>query len=326
MQFNVNVGLQGIVTVCKKINNIDVPQLPQFNNLIVDSFIDSIYAGNGDNFSALSGIWGTGSSARAGTGTTPPQPSDTALVAPVLVSLGSGATTVSSGTTYNPDTDLYTITSIRRIEFAPVASNTTITELAFYTQPSAAANTSYPMVSRTLIKDGLGNPSSITLLAGEILVLFYQFVVQIKRNLVVNRVVKGVPTEIHFLNHLGDQISMFPFSYGASRGTLTLSSSNATSAGFTQNDFTFPAPFTTMPTSGWTINLANPPLTPPVNIAVGLKARWRFPLSLYNGNIRGFINQSFNPQNATIIKFNPAVPKNNQEIIDVELLTTYTRL
>lgn len=126
--------------------------LDWFDNLILDSGLD--LWGNGSNFLSY---------CKVGNGTSTPVPTQTALDAQVAQT----STTFATETTGASPTSPYYGWIRRFFQFALGAAVGNLTEVGF-------GNVSGPLWSRTLFKDGSGNPVPIVVLADEILQVTYE--------------------------------------------------------------------------------------------------------------------------------------------------------
>ncbi len=325
--FTNDIGLKGKVRLCKHINGVDVEQLPEFNNLILDVFINACYAETQivNNAIITNPAHGVGMAARVGSGTTPPTVSDVALESPLLL---SSSTSNTGSLSYNPDTDEYTITRENRIEFAPASDNYNLTEMAIYTSTTGAPSAAFPMVSRTLIKDGLGDPTTLVLSEEDILVVFYTYSMVVKRTQTFQRNIKGIPTTINTLLQVNSSTATgsFPFV----RGKEYSFGARGNSFSIRPAAITFPPAFTSITSSGWSAS-SNSGVSsrPPVVAGTGLRQRDRIGLAFANTPAIGTlaytpILNSYN--NCFIMTFDPPFEKLNTEVIDFETLTTFTRL
>ncbi|MBP93805.1 MAG: hypothetical protein CMC55_06785 [Flavobacteriaceae bacterium] len=329
MKLKQNVSVKGILQAFKYINGKDVPITAPFKNLILDAFIDSVHSGN---FSAYrvdaAGSSTIGASIRVGSGTTPPSPSDTALVTPLR--LGNNMSVVSWNVEIIDNN--YVQTRTVRVEFSAATIAQNFTEIAVYTANNGVPTANYPIISRSLIKDILGEPSSISVDVDEILVIYYTFICTSPREVVYNGVIKGVPTEIRAINHWSTteayQMNQFPFLAGTNS---ILSGAPAKYVRHTLIDFTLPTPSDTLTINNWSNSTATDITTrTPLSVETGLKSRCRYGLSLINGSTvygmyipHSSVWTGFNK--GWYLKFTPAFSKANTEVIDFETITIVSR-
>ena len=126
---------------------------PWFNNLITDQGLNRLGTG---------GIHSNGAFCMAGTGSAPPATTDTALASQLAVT-STVLSTTNSGRASAPYYG--SITLVYR--FAAGSATGNLTELGI-------GYTSTEVFSRTLIKDGSGNPTTITVLSTEALDVTYE--------------------------------------------------------------------------------------------------------------------------------------------------------
>ena len=133
----------------------DVVQEVSFYNMVLDTWLNTL---GGDSATGTNGFCVGG--VQIGTGTTPPQFTDTALQALVATTTNNLAGWQSFNNSSAPN---YVTTTIGNYRFAQGALNGTFTEMGL--RRTADAQT----ISRTLIKDGAGNPIGFTVTPIEVL-------------------------------------------------------------------------------------------------------------------------------------------------------------
>lgn len=125
-----------------------------FHNLVTDTGVESLAVDS--NFYGY---------CKVGTGTTPPAFTDTGLVSPLAASAGIGVNATFSPITTNLP-NLYAENTIR-YDFAVGAAAGNLTEIGIFNQGATR------MFSRALILDGNGQPTTITILPDEQLLVTY---------------------------------------------------------------------------------------------------------------------------------------------------------
>lgn len=130
-------------------------------NLILNQGLDFFGGGNGSNMMAYCVI---------GSGNSTPNYTQNKLDTAVL---GVSGTTSSTKYDYNAATDgnLYKTNKVRKYSFTGL-NNVNVSELGLASTYSNA--TTYYLCTRALIKDSQGNPTTITVLSGEILEIYYK--------------------------------------------------------------------------------------------------------------------------------------------------------
>lgn len=134
-----------------------VKQLVTFNNLITDFGLNE-FGRNSSRYFYMA----------LGKGTSAPSVSDTTLTDTTLVNAGTAATTVSRQTPGTVPPLIGRVTWSQQSELGNLAG--TWTEIGFGPGSTPA---SFRTFSRALIQDGLGNPTSITILPNEYLTCTY---------------------------------------------------------------------------------------------------------------------------------------------------------
>jgi hypothetical protein len=147
---NIQLSVSGSFKIEVVRNGVITKSLEWFDNLITN---------NGLNLMGTEGNYL--SYCQVGGGSTAPSVSDTALVSRIAGVAATGALASSI-------VDGYLVVS-REFSFATGAAAGNISEIGI--GPVTTGN----LFSRTLIKDGLGNPTTITILADEILNVSYEF-------------------------------------------------------------------------------------------------------------------------------------------------------
>ena len=317
--------LGGKIQLCRHLDGKDVPvsEAP-FNNLLLNVFIDALNSGAFTPVSFSATNAGIGSGTRVGTGTAAPSETDTALQNPVLVSDG-GLADVVSGITYDSGTDEYVVTRTARTQYAPAATSYNLSEVGIYSSTNATPTAGYPMISRSLIKDAQGQPTTFTLEENEVLVIYYTFTCRFKRTITASVTIKSAPVDLEFVLHFSStaQIQNFPFTKGYCFGAF------GTHLMARSTSFTMPAAFTTLSTSGWTgYNNVVTPKTPQ-SASVGFKQRDQVGLTaaVMNPLIGlSFSTQSSNHNRTCLLKLTPGIDKTSLDVINFETLNVFSRL
>lgn len=138
-------------------------------NMILDTFLD--YLGSGSTSSGGQGFELYNSCA-IGSGNSTPTPTQTALDSFEYVSnLEAGE--ISKNHDYNGDnSEFYIVSQVTQYKFN-ISRNLNISEVGLVGNKGASA-ANYNLLTRALIKDSLGNPTSISVKSGEILTIYYK--------------------------------------------------------------------------------------------------------------------------------------------------------
>ncbi|UYA98667.1 tail fiber protein [Xanthomonas phage vB_Xar_IVIA-DoCa4] len=180
------VGVAGLFTISKgkSLDSLEVVADWQ-NNLITDGGMDVI--GGGEYAMAFYNVI---SDLAVGSGSAEPAFTDTALGAQVA-RVAAAATMVNGGTTTAP----YYAYSRRQFQFAAGTATGVLSELGGMSYNSS--NRQYILTTRALIKDSGGNPTTITVLPDEILVVTYEIRMYVDTSSVVTtETIKGVDTTV----------------------------------------------------------------------------------------------------------------------------------
>lgn len=176
-----NVGLSATVSgriVGLKVVGVDgsVRESLPFDNLITNNGLDILTA------QGISPRY-FGSQLRFGTGSAEPQFTDTGCSAPIGPYLSF---TTHSITSPSPGK----VVSLRRFQSSPGGVVGNLTECALYT-----SNTAEGAITHALFRDGLGNPITVTVLAGEQVIVDYELVFNYSMaDVTTTATVNGVPT------------------------------------------------------------------------------------------------------------------------------------
>lgn len=329
----VKAGISGYYTFFKKLPNGDlVPLLDgaKSENLIVDqwldafkSFVNSTAFPSNQVLSSANYSYGIMRRVAVGTGSTAPTVNDTDLVSTLASKTENNDTAVNNTYSYDSNTDTFEFVHSKSFPFPLGAVVGNISEVAVFSNTTVAGvyNT---LVSRALIVDDLGNPTTITLTAEDQLVVVYTMVLQVPRTIsfnfsynAVDYILEGKLSTINpgagtgFSRLLSSSI----FLNNVHSRPTDVSYPSATSAGLNNNSL------------GWTLlnGAAAPSYVTPLNPSPVRKTRIRFPLasSNYTEGIKCFV---IGLSSGWMFKFTPAFPKTANEILEIEFATDFVRL
>ncbi|WNO60447.1 hypothetical protein [Rheinheimera sp. MMS21-TC3] len=286
-------------------------------NLIVDQFFECLGSGvNGGSNSYISFSPSTASLQSSanrwfivGTGTTPPQPTDTGLEN----QLASTGTVIDHTHSYSYDeqTDalIFTTVSTRSFSLGGVVGNISEVGVEFY---GLTPWDSRSLQSRALIKDSQGDPTTISLGEDDQLVVVYTL------TRVCNRSFTGTVNDIGYEGKLVGYTSA-----GNNIGQGTLNAiSPTTNSRVTDQDWAFPAfngntfPNTTS-VSLSTVSVQN-------SNTKHSRVRLRLPLAVGN-YVEGLKGAYFGNLNLQL-KFDQPIMKTNQDILDIEFFTSFENM
>lgn len=165
---SIKYGLSGRFKLIRRDSDLNiVEETPVFSNLIVDGGLD--WMGSSDVGVLLNGC-------HVGSGNTPPVPGDSGLD-----SFVAGSVTKINGVTTRSGTAPYATVSTITFRFNPGVATGNLSEVGVglgidsaVSDPSSAGNVLAPLFSRALITDGMGVPTTITVLASEYLDVIYE--------------------------------------------------------------------------------------------------------------------------------------------------------
>ncbi|PLT21146.1 hypothetical protein [Psychrobacter sp. MES7-P7E] len=150
-----NIGVLGRVKCVKKAQDGVELETFEFDNMILDSGLNLLGSGSGSIMDIC----------QIGSGNTAPSESQTSLVA-FIGEKNKTSTTYSYD--YTPSDLDYRVSETTKYAFTGL-SNKNITELGLKRNNSGEPH----LATRALIKDSAGNPTTITILTGEVLEIYY---------------------------------------------------------------------------------------------------------------------------------------------------------
>lgn len=334
MRFNNKIGLKGHFQFFNKKGDLLSPLLggELSKNLIVDAWLN-YYKTLGPSI-AISANPAAGANSlfneiRVGTGSATPDVTDTDLQTHLATS--TNVLSKSTSITYDDVTDSFTITHTVSHTFGLGNVLGNCSEVAVFNNTVSSAVK--VLFSRSLIKDGEGNPTVIPLTADDELVVTYTLTG------VIPRTITGTFT-LDVTEYTFEGKMCVPFSspgawlnvFNASPCLLFVSSTNFR---VRDTDFTFPTATGRLTTSwGTTITQSNLTQITPENPANVRKSRIRFPLNQGNfaAGLKGiaFKHYLYNGSDCEtvpwVFKFSPAIPKDNTYLLSFEFATDFTRL
>lgn len=149
------IGIKGRVKCVKKSLDNEVLETYEFDNIVTDTGLN--YMGT-NNVAILA-------KCQIGSGNSTPNPNQSSLDA--LIASVSGSV-ISYDYDYNPDNPIYINSQTNLFKFTNL-NNVNITEIGLMPNISGYND----IATRALIKDAMGNPTSITVLTGEVLEVYY---------------------------------------------------------------------------------------------------------------------------------------------------------
>lgn len=298
-----------------------VEVLKPFNNLILDTFLNSVNSGNCTIIPYL-GSGGSnviGAYCAVGTGSTPPLPSDVGLVNKVF-EINSGAVNNGSKVVYNEPENRMELYERKKIQFMASSAAYNLSEILI--GATSSPTTAYPHISRSLFKDGVGNPTTVNIQVGEILIIEYELIFHIPLSFSETRTIKEVPTTVTYFIYGSSTAAMLPITRVAYLPSGYALSSNPTYYKATAiSKPSYPVPVNT---DGWTfVSGSLFSNQPPLNTGNGIKARTRIALAALTGHPIGSLNVSPNSgvgstQCGAVLTFDPPITKLGTEVFDLE--------
>lgn len=158
---SIHIGMAGEVRLVVRREDGTAKEDTGFRkNLILNKGLDFFGGGNGSNMLAYCAI---------GSGNSEPSTTQTQLDSFVAITSGSSS---SSKYDYTPDSsNLYKTNSTYKYTFTGL-DNINISEVGLASQGSSGSN--YYLCTRALIKDSEGSPTSVSILSGEVLEVYYR--------------------------------------------------------------------------------------------------------------------------------------------------------
>lgn len=204
------VGLSGYVrATLRRARSGTVKARWAFPNMLVNTYLDAL----GTNTGGFPGVGLEVDSTNwfaAGTGTTAPAATNTALVSEIA-SGGRGSTTIINAT-YVPGTPDSSIL-VRQAVFTTTQANGTIGELGWFSASSAGS-----MRARCNPKDSFGNPTTIVKTSSDTLTIDWELHVQpLQGDTVITRSIGGVTYTVTFRAMGCNSTNVSPYFF-ASRG------------------------------------------------------------------------------------------------------------
>lgn len=331
----INAGISGYYTFHKKLPNGDLMPLldgAKSKNLIVDQWLNAYKSYVNDTTrvpsntvqGSTNGGYSIMRQVAVGTGSTAPTVNDTGLISTLTSKTENNDTTVSNTYSYNPETDTFEFVHSKSFPFPLGGVVGNISEVAVFSNNNIST-TIDTLVSRALIVDSLGDPSTITLTAEDQLVVTYTMVLQVPRTISFNFSYNAVDYVLE------GKLSTTNPEAGTGFSRLLANSVSATSTWYSRpTDFSYPSATSSGlngNNAGWTSlnGAATVSYATPLNPSSVRKARIRFPLasSNYVEGIKCFA-PTLTP--GWMFKFTPAFPKTANEILEIEFATDFVRL
>jgi hypothetical protein len=329
--FHNNIGMRGEARFAK-IGKDGVERFI-FNtpskNMILDVFINNAHAGilTVDTSLAANSTSGIGALCKIGTGSTEPVGSQTDLVSPVMSTSNYTVDQVLTGLVKNSAQGRYEMRRSIRCEFAPATQNLNISEVLIGT--AATPTSALPVLSRMLVRNPQGEPTSSTLAIDEIFVVYYDFYMYIPISFSFNKTIKGVPTTFTVYYHKNNTtLNSLKMPFRASsvpRLEIDLQYYRPTKL---TGEPAYPSNYTS---SGFTLLTASHITSrTPDNTATGIKSKNRVSLTGIVGDIGALTLTTYQQINSTdagyFLSIDPPINKLNTEVFDIEFITTLSRV
>lgn len=262
----------------------------------------------------------SGAVLQVGTGNTPPVASDTALVALLASKTGAGDAVPTNGA------DTIGTYRGKRYSFA-FAQGAVVGNVAEVGFKVATADGS--LTSRSLTKDGLGNPAVIVVTAIDVLTVVYELRYYLNRTLSVSGTtsVAGTPTNWTLMaaaDNIGMDIANAVIGYKPV-STFNFTYGTGFSMGAVGTDPTGPSSSSTRTLTGVTVNstLGTVTYTLPFGTGDANQSGGLFGLLIYQ-------HMETNSAMANLgkykISFSPPIPKDNTKTLAFNITLTFTRL
>lgn len=313
---------KGKFRFCIKRDGIEQPCFDKpSKNMILDAFLNVVNSTASYSF-ADNVTTPLVLSFRLGTGSTAVSASDTALVNPTILIPNTQTTLYANNGFLDDVTDeLVCQQTARGEQEITVAQN--LQEIAAYTSGDGTNTGARPILSRALITDSEGAPTSLNVQPGDILVVYYEFETRMPRTVSTTKTISSVDTLIEAVLH-SSGLLQFPWA-DACLGTFFSSSGfSGNRSNHTASNFSFPV-FGTLFNPNWTQQtdaITSRSLVSPVAGTRG--RRRRIGLEQANGTIRGlYVGEA--GALCWIYKFTPAITKTSDDVIELETYMQMTR-
>ncbi|GLP95285.1 hypothetical protein [Paraferrimonas sedimenticola] len=290
------------------------------SNLVLKAFTDALHAGYAPSCPAHAG--GVFAQCYVGSGTTPPTADDTELEAPIAYNSRYDRMAIEAS--YDGPSKTADFRVLMRYEFMPDTATGTIGEVGIYTNEGI-------LVSRALIQDGAGDPTTVTVNPGEALVVYYEFLApgfSMESTGTVD--IAGVQTTftVSKTGDLGD---------GTEYALPWLQNlTNSMSKRFSEWSVRSLDLDTSVPgylTNGYVVDEADlfyPVRITPASEGDGHHVRNRVRTTQANAQPSGFTRLTFGSREITpegnqwTVVYNPPIPKDNTKAFEVEATCTYS--
>lgn len=323
------VGMKGLFTLTVLDKNGKIKLKNESPNLIVNAWLSQYCAltnstqGVGNVENTFSNSWALFNRASVGTGSAAPTLGDTNLQNPLATVNSSTSDVVQNSYTYDSVSDSFIYTMGKTLSFALGAVVGNVSEVGVFSTTSSLSGNSSPLFSRALVTDGLGNPTTIAVTAEDQLVVTYTLTGIIPRSLNGSFIINGVTYNYEMKR---SQSSLNNF-FNEVIGVRPLN--NDISVMLRDTDVSYPNPIVSLSNAGFTrigTLVSYPSVVNPNTLA--RKFRLRVPLT--QGNFASGIkclafavtvNNSY-----WLMKFDPPIPKTNQDLFELEFATEFVRL
>lgn len=320
------VGMKGLFTLKVLDRNGRVKVENESPNLIVNAWLSQYCAlsnsrQDANNITnAFSQPWSLFNRVKVGTGSATPTLGDTDLQNPLAIANSTAADILQNSYTYDSVSDSFIFTMAKTLSFALGAVVGNVSEIGVFSSSSSTGNSS-PLFSRALVVDALGDPTTIPVTAEDQLVITYTLTGVIPRSLSGSFDINGVTYNYEIKRSQGGFDSFFNGVIGFRPGTAT------SAVMLRDTDVSYPNPTTNLTQAGFT-QIGDFVTYPSVANPNTFARKFRLRVPLTQGNFAGGIRcLAFSPSSRYwLMKFDPPIPKTNQDLFELEFATEFVRL
>lgn len=327
------IGMKGVFNLTVSDKNGNIKHQNESKNLIVDAWLNyycsltnqaSLVALSTDQFNSANSLF---TRFKVGSGSNTPALSNTDLQNTVATINSSASDIIVSNYSYDTPSDSFIFTLSKRMDFPLGGVIANISEVGVFSTGAAGSNigANALLFSRALVVDGLGNPTTIPVTAEDQLAVTYTLTMIIPRT-ISGSFLLGATT-----HNFESKVSFNNFAIPFNLCIGVAFAQTADGVLVRQTDVAYPNATVGLPTSGF--DFIGTSVTRPSVVNANTQARrmrMRVPLALgnYAGGIAclAFKAATSGNNGYWLMKFSPFIPKNNQQIFDLEFATEFVRL
>lgn len=320
------VGIKGLFTLKVLDRNGRVKVENESPNLIVNAWL-SQYCSLSNSIQGINNRadsfgygWDLFSRAKVGTGSAAPTLGDTDLQNPLATVNSTAADVAQNSYTYDSVSDSFIFTMAKTLPYGIGAVVGNVSEVGVFSNSSSVGNSS-PLFSRALVVDALGDPTTMPVTVEDQLVITYTLTGVIPRSLSGSFDINSVTYNYEMKRSLPGFNNFFSEVIGARPGNFP------SAVMLRDTDVSYPNPTAGLGQAGFT-TIGTMVTYPSVANPNTLARKFRLRVPLTQGNFAGGIRcLAFAPSASHwLMKFDPPIPKTNQDLFELEFATEFVRL